>query len=74
VKGRDCFLGVSIPHIAVYGLSFELLFDELEFFYRDPSIALPELKVQYGDYAVWQRKRVEFELDSPGSYFEVLDG
>ena len=41
-------------HIVADGASIELFFQELATLYREPA-ALPELAVQYADYARWQR-------------------
>ena len=58
----DAILLVNIHHIAFDGWSAGVLDRELEALYetsqsgRDPSSALPELPIQYADYAVWQRR------------------
>jgi hypothetical protein len=50
-------------HIAFDGWSDDILFDDLEELYRATTEgrepALPELPIQYGDFAVWQRARAE---------------
>jgi len=58
----DQVLGVVLHHIASDGWSFGLLVEELVALYRAsreslPS-SLPKLAVQYGDYAVWQRRQL----------------
>src|SRR3990172_11206944 len=51
---------INIHHIVADGLSIGLLLEELDTFYRaftgggDPR--LPELAVQYADFALWQRQ------------------
>jgi len=51
---------INVHHIVADGLSFALLLDELDGFYRaftgggDPRP--PELAVQYPDFALWQRQ------------------
>ncbi len=54
---------VAVHHIATDGWSMEVFARELEVTY-DAVVAgthaeLPELSVQYADYAVWQRQRLE---------------
>ncbi|HKR97268.1 MAG TPA: condensation domain-containing protein, partial [Candidatus Angelobacter sp.] len=57
---------ITMHHIVSDGWSMGVLFNELSTLYaafvrgeRDP---LPELPVQYADYALWQRKWIEGEL------------
>jgi amino acid adenylation domain-containing protein len=57
---------VTMHHIVSDGWSMGVMAEELSALYgayregkEDP---LPELEVQYGDYAVWQRRRVEGDL------------
>jgi len=49
-------LVLVVHHIAIDGLSFDLLLQELGVLYRG-SEALPPLPVQYRDFAAWQRNR-----------------
>ncbi len=60
LAGEDHALLLNLHHIAGDGWSMGLLWAELAAFYRalvaDAVPALPELPVQYGDYAVWQRR------------------
>jgi non-ribosomal peptide synthetase component F len=53
-------------HIASDGWSVEVLFQELGAFYdafcNDKPSPLPELPVQYADYAIWQRQWLQSEL------------
>ncbi len=59
-------LHLSVHHIAADGWSIEILVEELGAAYaarregRAPE--LPELPVQYGDFAVWQRRRLGGEI------------
>ncbi|MBD3557362.1 AMP-binding protein, partial [Planktothrix sp. FACHB-1355] len=50
---------VVMHHIICDGWSLQLLIDELSCIYealaKGSQVALPELSIQYGDYAVWQR-------------------
>ena len=57
---------LTVHHIAADGWSMGILMRELRALYRafgagDPS-PLPELPVQYGDFAVWQRGWLEGEV------------
>jgi amino acid adenylation domain-containing protein len=51
-----------IHHIASDGASWEIFSHELETFYnaavRGEAVRLPELSIQYADFAVWQRERI----------------
>jgi len=55
-----------LHHIITDGWSFRNLTHELSILYgahsRSDKFPLPELDIQYGDYAVWQRERVEGKL------------
>jgi amino acid adenylation domain-containing protein len=59
-------LVLSMHHIATDGWSFGVLFQELCLLYRafvqDQPSPLPELAVQYGDYAAWQREWLRGEV------------
>ncbi len=48
---------LTLHHVAADGWSLEILARELEAFYRGSP--LPELPLQYSDWAVWQRRRLE---------------
>ncbi len=54
---------LNLHHIVADGWSMSVLMDELaacyEAFRNGETPALPELSVQYADYAVWQRKWLE---------------
>ncbi|MFB9907697.1 amino acid adenylation domain-containing protein [Allokutzneria oryzae] len=54
-------LVIGAHHIVVDGWSFDVLCDELSASYRAAvdgvDAALPEVRVQYPDYAVWQREK-----------------
>ena len=56
---------VNAHHIVMDGLAFGLMLDELDTFYRaftkDGDTRLPELEVQYADFALWQRKSLANE-------------
>ena len=57
---EDHILALTIHHIAIDGWSVKLLMHELASYYaaaiegRSPT--LPDLPVQYADYAYWQRR------------------
>ncbi|WP_433223095.1 amino acid adenylation domain-containing protein [Dactylosporangium sp. CS-047395] len=51
----DAILALTVHHIAIDGWSVPLLLGELMTAYDGG--ALPDLPVQYGDYAAWQRDR-----------------
>jgi non-ribosomal peptide synthetase component F/alpha-ketoglutarate-dependent taurine dioxygenase len=50
---RAHILLLNVHHIVSDGWSMAILFRELGLFYQ--SLSLPELPVQYADYAVWQK-------------------
>ena len=45
---------VNIHHIAADGVSYQRLAAELETFYADNTAQLPEVAVQYADFASWE--------------------
>ncbi len=62
---EDHVLFLSIHHMVTDGWSMAVLLRELNVLYagflKGEPVALPELPVQYGDWAVWQRRWVEEE-------------
>jgi amino acid adenylation domain-containing protein/non-ribosomal peptide synthase protein (TIGR01720 family) len=64
--GERSYALFSLHHIASDAWSVGILLRELEVFYsaavRSAAPPLPELPVQYGDYAVWQRAWLESPL------------
>ena len=72
---NDFLLLLSMHHIAGDGWSLGLLFEELAQLYEafdagQPS-PLPELPMQYGDYASWQREWLQGEvLEEQLSYWQ----
>lgn len=54
---------INLHHIVVDGISIELILNEVDAFYRaftngqDPHLPTP--KIQYADFALWQRQTVE---------------
>ena len=69
----DHVLIVNLHHIVADGLSVGRLLEELDAFYRaftersDPRV--PELAVQYGDFALWQQQSIANEV----AYASQLD-
>ncbi len=63
---RDHLLLLTIHHVVFDGWSRGILFRELEHLYRGRLDArcpvLPELPLQYADYAAWQRERLSGPL------------
>ena len=82
IRGRLIRLGeeehallITMHHIVSDGWSMEVLIRELSALYgafaRGEEDPLPELEVQYADYAVWQRQWMEGEiLRQQGEYWE----
>lgn len=71
---EEHFLVVTTHHIISDGLSMRLLLQELAVLYRaisrDEPTLLPDLPVQYADYAIWQRQTLaEGGLDGPLTYW-----
>jgi hypothetical protein len=82
IRGRLIRLGeeehallITMHHIVSDGWSMGVLRSELsslyETFLRGEADPLPEMKVQYADYAVWQREWIEGEiLQEQGEYWK----
>jgi len=55
-------LFINVHHIAGDGISFGLMLRELDHHYRERTgfkhTAIPDLKIQYADFAIWQRESV----------------
>ncbi len=60
---NDHVLIINLHHIIADGLSFVPLLDELDAFYKAfkhrGAADLPELPVQYADFACWQRRELQ---------------
>jgi amino acid adenylation domain-containing protein len=71
---EDRLLILSVHHVASDGWSTGILMRELADLYGGAS--LPPLAVQYGDFAVWQRRWLQEEaLESlAGSWLQALEG
>lgn len=65
LSAGDHVLMVSMHHIVSDGWSVGILMKELETAYEQllsgKEPALPQLPIQYGDYALWQREQAESE-------------
>src|SRR5256714_645252 len=63
---EDHALLITMHHIVSDGWSMGVMFNELSILYgafvRGAKDPLPELPVQYADYALWQRRWIEGEL------------
>ena len=82
IRGRLIQLGeeeqallITMHHIVSDGWSMQVLIRELSALYgafaRGEEDPLPELSLQYADYAVWQRQWIEGEtLRQQGEYWE----
>lgn len=57
---------LTVHHIAADAWSLEIFFREMKAFYRAFTVAqtaaLPELPIQYADFAVWQREWLQGEV------------
>ncbi|MDB9396157.1 non-ribosomal peptide synthetase [Microcystis aeruginosa] len=75
VKTEEYVLLLAIHHIAADGWSVGVLIDELSAYYRSfctgTKADLPDLSIQYADFAVWQRQWLTNEvLDRQLSYWK----
>ena len=65
VSAEDYRILFSLHHIISDGWSMGVLVKEFATLYngilKGHSLPLPELPIQYGDYAIWQRKRISDE-------------
>ncbi|MGX2041489.1 amino acid adenylation domain-containing protein [Methylocaldum sp. MU1018] len=72
---RDHVLLLTLHHIAADGWSLGILIREFSTLYRafdaNRPASLPELPIQYADFALWQRKRLQGErLERHLSYWK----
>ena len=62
---QEHVLLVNVHHSVADGWSFDVLFRELAAFYRTAveggTTELPEMPIQFADYAVWERARLDGE-------------
>ena len=66
IDDQDHVLLLTVHHIVSDGWSIGILFGELTALYESFCLGqdspLPELPIQYADYAVWQRERLQGEV------------
>jgi amino acid adenylation domain-containing protein len=71
---EECILLIVLHHIISDGWSLAVLFRELAVLYdafrQEKPSPLPELDIQYADYAVWQRKLQTEVIQSQLSYWK----
>lgn len=75
LEAREYALFVSMHHIIADGWSIDVLIREIttlyEAFSRGYSSPLPELPIQYADFAIWQRRWLQGqELDTQIRYWQ----
>ncbi|MBA0882482.1 non-ribosomal peptide synthetase [Flavobacterium undicola] len=73
IDEKDYILSLTFHHIISDGWSVSVLIKELLHIYEQLSkggnVVLPDLKIQYKDYAVWQRDRVS-KMELSRSYWK----
>ncbi len=73
IDEKDYILSLTFHHIISDGWSVSVLIKELLHIYdqlsKGGNVVLPELKIQYKDYAVWQRDRVS-KMELSRSYWK----
>jgi len=71
---NDHTLIIAISHFVSDGISIAIFFDELWVLYREflthDRCSSPEMRKQYVDYAIWQRRRQSYWLESQDSYWK----
>jgi len=75
VSDRDHLIAIAIDHMIVDGVSVRLILRDLCSAYmrllmNAPS-SIPSISVQYGDYAVWQRKTDDYWERLHGDYWRA---
>jgi len=80
-KESERYLSIVVHHIAFDGWSIDILLRELEEYYRyyldlehglEAKLSLPELSIQYKDFALWQRSYLSGErLDKQLNYWKT---
>jgi len=55
---NDHLLAIVLHHIIADGWSMNVFLQELQTLYLDPDARLPDLPIQYPDYAAWQQQRL----------------
>jgi hypothetical protein len=73
VSSRDHVLVLALNHLVSDGVSLHILLKELWELYdqrmRGAPFCLPELRVQFGDYAIWQQKTYDTWLGIHETYW-----
>jgi natural product biosynthesis luciferase-like monooxygenase protein/amino acid adenylation domain-containing protein/non-ribosomal peptide synthase protein (TIGR01720 family) len=79
--GGQHYLSVVVHHIAFDGWSIDVFISDLQAYYDElisdrEGVALPDLRIQYRDFSVWQREYLSNErLESQVAYWrEKLQG
>ncbi|MFV3291893.1 non-ribosomal peptide synthase/polyketide synthase [Pseudomonas sp. NY11955] len=77
--GQEQVLALTLHHIVSDGWSMPVMVDDLVRFYagfsQQQQVQLPELAIQYADYAIWQRAWMEAgEQDRQLSYWKAQLG
>jgi hypothetical protein len=80
LPGNSLFLSIIIHHIAFDGWSVDIFLRELQIYYSyyfkksqnlESDLHLPELSIQYKDFAIWQRSYLTGErLDQQLNYWK----
>ena len=75
LTAEERILLITIHHIITDGYSWVILIQEIgkcyQDFSRNDSLSLPELSIQYGDYALWQKEQLAGEkLDKLVDYWK----
>ena len=74
ISDREYVLLFSMHHIITDGWSLGIMIRELSAFYQEFTTgrpaSLPELPIQYADFAVWQRQELPGKLESQLSYWK----
>ena len=80
INTAQCYLSINIHHIAFDGWSLDILLRDLRAYYKyhlerfqglDSELSLPELNIQYKDFALWQRNYLSGKkLDEQLNYWK----
>ncbi|MDF5724715.1 MAG: amino acid adenylation domain-containing protein [Rhizonema sp. PD37] len=62
LEPEKCLLCLTLHHIIADGWSLGILLEELAILYESiltrNNISLPELRIQYSDYSIWQQEKI----------------